>query len=70
MYGGFRAEDRNAYAGILQWFQREDWPAAQIGQLTAKIGITHLLIHKHYPHAAAIPMVPVYENGNYRVYRF
>jgi hypothetical protein len=70
VYGGFRETDRNGYARILQWFQLDDWPAAQIGQMTKKIGITHLLIHKNYAHAAAIPMVPIYENENYRVYRF
>lgn len=70
VYGGFPEADRNGYAGILQWFQLKDWPAAQISELRSKIRITHLLIHKNYAHAEVIPMVPVYENENYRVYQF
>lgn len=55
---------------LLALFQMKDWPAAQIDQFKRRVGITHLLIHKHFVHAAHIPLALVYENENYAVYRF
>ena len=69
-YGGFRRENMQRYVRLLTLFQATDWPAAQIGSLREKVGITHLLIHKNYAHADTIPLTLVYENKDYAVYRF
>lgn len=70
MYGGFSEEARNRYASLARLFQLQNWPAAEAARQARKIGLTHLLIHKHYPHADRIPLVPIHENDDYIVYRF
>ena len=49
--------------------QSEAWSGA-IDQVAASHGWTHLLIHKDYPHPAAIPLERLFENASYAVYRF
>ena len=70
VYGGFRESERNRYANFLKLFQMETWNAALINILRQKVKITHLLIHKNFAHASEIPLLLVYENDSYRVYKF
>ena len=53
-----------------QLFQRAVWPVAEIAQLRDNVGLTHVLIHKHYPHSQDIPLRMIYENRDYAVYLF
>jgi hypothetical protein len=68
-YGDMSQADRVRYAAWTRLFQEETWPAAQIDRLRQHIPITHVLIHKSYAHASAIPLTLVYENRDYAVYR-
>jgi hypothetical protein len=69
-YGGVRKEDTLRYARLVKLFRAPNWPAGEIGILQKNVGITHLLIHKSYPHATDIPLTRVYENDEYAVYQF
>jgi hypothetical protein len=68
-YGDMSQAERALYASWAQLFQAQAWPAAQIALLREKVPLTHVLIHKPYAHAIAIPLELVYENSEYAVYR-
>jgi hypothetical protein len=69
-YGGLGQEEARRYLKLVRLFQATAWPAAEIALLREATGLTHLLIHKSYAHAADIPLQRLYENGEYTVYRF
>jgi len=69
-YGGLKPEEVARFVGITRSFQWKSWPEDQISHLRRTYPVTHLLIHKNYPHADAIPLQLVYENRDYAVYRF
>jgi hypothetical protein len=51
-------------------FCGDRWAAEEVEALKEEYPITHLVIHKNYPHPEAIPLEKVYENEDYIVYAF
>jgi hypothetical protein len=55
---------------IEQLFCGHRWNSEQVEALKQTYPITHLVIHKHYPHPKDIPLEQVYENEDYILYVF
>ncbi|MCB9192575.1 MAG: hypothetical protein H6602_13010 [Flavobacteriales bacterium] len=54
----------------LKLFSELIWNKRKIAELVQQNRITHLIIHKKYPHADSIPLAVTYDNDTYRVYKF
>jgi uncharacterized phage-like protein YoqJ len=65
-----RGELRKVWKKINTLFCGERWAAEEVEALKEKYPITHLVIHKNYPHPKAVPLENVYENEDYIVYAF
>ena len=50
-------------------FRNKIWDA-ELEILAQREGWTHLVIHRASPHAENIPIVRIFSNSNYSVYRF
>jgi hypothetical protein len=70
VYAGDRIINRPLYEAAINLFRRTSWPEAEISAFTSVVPITHLLIHKNFPHANDIPLRLIYSNDRYAVYRF
>lgn len=55
---------------ITRLFCGDHWMVEEVAALKHRYGVTHLVIHRHYPHPSDIPLERVYENSDYIVYRF
>jgi hypothetical protein len=55
---------------IDQLFCGDRWKSEEVEALKQTYPITHLVIHKNYPHPEDIPLENVFENEDYIVYAF
>jgi hypothetical protein len=55
---------------IDQLFCGDRWKSEEVEALKQTYPITHLVIHKNYPHPEDIPLEKVYENEDYILYVF
>ena len=55
---------------IDQLFCGDRWQSEEVEALRQTYPITHLVIHKHYPHPKDIPLEQVHENEDYILYVF
>jgi hypothetical protein len=65
-----RGELRKVWEKIDTLFCGERWAAEEVEALKEKYPITHLVIHKNYPHPKDIPLEKVYKNEDYILYVF
>jgi len=65
-FAGEPIEDRRDLQRLLQ---RPEWSDA-ISKAARQYHWTHLLIRKDYVHPGPIPLMPIFENDSYVVYRF
>jgi len=61
---------RNFLERFHRLFATRSWDAAKINEYRSRIPVTHLVIHRGYPHPANIPIPMVYQNDEYQLYRF
>ena len=65
-----RDELRKLWKTINTLVHEKRWAVEEVKALKAKYPITHLVIHKNYPHPENIPLEHVFENEDYIVYAF
>jgi hypothetical protein len=65
-----RGDLRKLWKKLNTLFSGERWAAEVVKELKAKYPITHLVIHKNFPHPEDIPLEQVFENEDYIVYAF
>ena len=65
-----RAALRKLRNQIDQLFCGDGWKPKEVEAFKQTYPITHLVIHKHYPHPNGIPLEKVHENEDYILYVF
>lgn len=64
-----RYEDSERRLALQYRFRNKTWEP-ELEHIAAEEGWTHLVIHRLSPHAADIPLALIFENSEYRVYKF